>query len=60
MFARGESADRVEQIGARDLLRFDRCFSGYQLRQYRTADERWRTAVCEIARDLDPFVANNE
>ena len=60
MFARRKAADRVQKIVACQLYRFSSSLSYYQLRQNRTTNECWRTAVREIASSFDPFAANDE
>ena len=49
MLSRGQTADGVQQIGARQLSCLLHSFSGKQLRQDRSTDECRRAAVREIS-----------
>src|SRR4051794_39770021 len=60
MFSRGQAADGFEQIASRQVLQLRSSFPDNHLSQNRTADQRWRTAIREIASLFDSVVVDKQ
>jgi len=60
MFSRGQSADHVQQIGTRQLLRLFNRLSGNQLGQHRSAHQRRRATVSKIPCRFDSVVFDDQ
>jgi len=60
MFSSRQTADRVKQVRTSQSSRLRRRLANNQLSQHRSAHERWRTSVSEIARCLDAIVFDDQ